>query len=117
MLAFIVLVFYFVLPKLYFMAIVMSMKWEGVTPDQYEQARKVVNWEGDQPQGGMFHVAGFHNNTLRVTDIWESENDFNAFVQSRLMPGVAQIGIQGEPQVEMFPVQAIYLPDASRLQR
>lgn len=97
------------------MKTVMVMKWEGVTPEQYEKVRQSVNWEGNKPTGALFHVAGFYKNSLRVTDIWESEEDFNGFVQDRLMPGVAQAGIKGEPKVKFYPVQAIYLPDAGRL--
>jgi hypothetical protein len=47
----------------------MSMRWDGVTPDQYEKARKLVNWEGNIPKGALFHVSAFSNNALRVTDI------------------------------------------------
>jgi hypothetical protein len=92
------------------MKTVMVMKWDGVTADQYEKLRKSVNWEGDVPKGALFHVAGFSNNAIRVTDIWESADDFNNFVQNRLMPGTATVGIKGEPQVEMFPVHAIFVP-------
>jgi hypothetical protein len=97
------------------MKTVMIMKWEGVTPEQYEQARKLINWEGDTPKGAIFHVAAFGNNALRVTDIWESEEEFNNFAQSRLMPGVAQVGIAGEPQVELFPMHTIFVADAEGL--
>ena len=61
--------------------------------------KKLENWrigQGDAPKGGVFHVAGFSNNALRVTDIWESENDFNNLVQIRLMPAVTQAGIQSQ---------------------
>ena len=93
----------------------MSMKWDGVTPDQYEKVRKSVNWEGNRPKGANFHVACFGNNALRVTDIWDSADDFNNFVQDRLTSGVAQAGIAGQPQVEIFPVHAIYNPDPKAL--
>jgi hypothetical protein len=86
------------------------MRWRGVTPEQYEEARQVVNWEGDVPDGAVLHVAGFAGDDLRVTDVWESEDLFNRFVQERLMPGVQQIGIQGQPDVEFFPVQSIFNP-------
>lgn len=88
----------------------MLMKWEGVTPEQYEAARKLVNWEGNVPDGAVFHVAAFRDNTLHVTDIWESGDQFNRFVEKRLMPGVQQIGIQGQPQVDLLPVHAIFAP-------
>jgi hypothetical protein len=88
--------------------VVMSMRWAGVTPEQYEEARQVVNWEGDVPDGAVLHVAYFDSNGIRVTDVWESEDDFNRFVESRLMPGVQQVGIQGQPDVEFYPVQNVF---------
>lgn len=91
------------------------MNWEGITPDLYEKARKLVNWEGNIPGGAVFHVAAFNNNVLRVTDIWESADDLNKFIQSRLMPAVAQLGIKSEPKVETFPVHAIFAPALQRL--
>ena len=93
----------------------MLMKWEGVTPDQYDEARKIVNWEGNAPKGAVFHVASFGNNALHVTDIWDSDADFNEFVQTRLMPGVAQVGIQGQPEVHTFPVHATFVPAPHKL--
>jgi hypothetical protein len=92
------------------MAVVMIMEWEGVTPEQYEQARDLVNWEGDVPPGGMFHVAAFDGNGLRVTDLWESAEDFQRFAESRLMPGVQQLGIQGQPRVEIYPIHRTFTP-------
>jgi hypothetical protein len=97
------------------MRVVMIMKWDGVTTDQYELVRKSVNWEGNKPNGAVFHVSAFGNNTMHVTDIWESGDDFNNFVQNRLMPGVAQAGIHGQPQVEVLPLHAIYVPDPGNL--
>jgi hypothetical protein len=88
--------------------VVMSMRWTGVTPEQYEQAREVVNWEGDVPDGAVLHVAAFDEDGIRVTDVWESADHFNRFVESRLMPGVQQVGIQGQPDVEFLPVQNIF---------
>jgi hypothetical protein len=88
--------------------VVMSMRWAGVTPEQYEEARQVVNWEGDVPDGTVLHLAYFDSNGIRVTDVWESEEQFNAFVESRLMPGVQQVGIEGQPDVEFFPVQNVF---------
>ncbi len=93
----------------------MIMKWDGVTSNQYDEIRKSVNWEGDNPKGGNFHVCSFGNNAMHITDIWDSAEDFNNFVQQRLMPGVMAAGIAGQPQVEIYPMHALYLPDPSRL--
>ena len=92
------------------MAVVMIMEWDGVTVEQYDAARKLVNWEGNPPAGGMFHVAALTDTGLRVTDVWQSAEAFQAFAEQRLMPGVQQLGIQGQPRVDILPVHALFTP-------
>ncbi len=92
------------------MPVLMKMYWEGARPEQYDALRKLVNWEVDVPRGGLFHVAAFDEHGLHVTDIWESAEDFQNFVNTRLMPGVEQLGIPGEPKVEIYPTHALFTP-------
>jgi hypothetical protein len=58
----------------------------------------------------MCHVAGFTDQVLCVTDIWESAADFETFSRDRLMPSVKELGIPGEPRVQLLPVHAIFAP-------
>lgn len=83
------------------MAVVMRMRWDGVTPEQYDEAKRRVGWEEDPAEGGIFHTTWFEPETMRVVDVWESPDDFQRFVDERLMPAVQEIGIEGEPQVEI----------------
>ena len=92
------------------MAVVMIMEWEGVTPGQYDQARQLVQWDVEPPLGALYHVAAFDGKGLRVTDVWESAEHFQNFVDSRLMPGVQRVGIQGEPKIEIYPTHIILAP-------
>ena len=92
------------------MPTVMNMRWAGLTPEQYEEARKQVNWEGDTPDGAQFHIAWFEDDGLRVVDLWDSPGDFQAFVDNRLNPAVREIGIEGEPEVEMTDAHAVFAP-------
>ncbi len=45
-----------------------------------------------------------------VTDVWDSAEDFQRFVDERLMPGTNQAGIAGEPQVTILPAHRIFAP-------
>lgn len=62
------------------------------------------------PPGGIFHVAAFTDNGLRVADVWESAEAFQKFVDERLMPGTKALGLLGEPRVEIFPAHAVFAP-------
>ena len=90
------------------MAVVMQMEWPGVSAEQYDALRGIVNWESDPATGGIFHVAYFDDGGLNVTDVWESPEHFQNFVDSRLMPGVAQLGVEGEPNVTITPAHAVW---------
>src|SRR5437764_15410066 len=92
------------------MPTVMSMRWSGVTPEQYDEALKVVNWEGDPPQGARFHIAWFEAGDFRAVDLWDSPEDFQAFADDRLNPGVQQVGIEGEPEVQMTEAHRVFAP-------
>ena len=65
------------------MAIVMIMRWENVTPEQYDQLREIVRWEIEAPEGGIYHVAAFDDSGVRITDVWESAEDFQRFTEQR----------------------------------
>jgi hypothetical protein len=70
------------------MAILLIVRGDGFTKDMYENARKEVNWEGNHPSGVIFHAASFDSsgNNIHVADIWESEDQWNNFLNTRLMP-------------------------------
>jgi hypothetical protein len=89
------------------MSIVAYMNWDGATKAQYDAMRSEVNWETDLPAGGIYHIASFNDKGLRITDVWESAEHFNNFIQNKINPAVAKLGIQGQPQVEIYPVHAI----------
>ena len=99
------------------MRIVINLKWDGVTAAQYDAVKKLANWEGNPPKGAILHLAGFSKKGLKATDIWESKEDFNQFLQSRLLPAVKQIGIQSQPKVKFIPLHSLFVPDANILSK
>jgi hypothetical protein len=95
------------------MRITMTMKWDGVTPNQYDGMRKTLKMDETAPRGLVFHVAGFKDNAIRITDVWESEDDFNSYTHSYLMPAAIEHKLEGAPQIEIFPVYAMLAPALS----
>jgi hypothetical protein len=93
------------------MPTVMYMDWPEVSAEQYDEACEKIDWEGDVPDGALFHVAWFDDETgFHVVDMWESAAQFNKFVEERLMPGVREIGIQGEPKVRLSEAHRVFTP-------
>jgi hypothetical protein len=96
------------------MATVMLLRWDGVSEDQYEQAREKVGWDREVPDGAKLHVAGFSNDGMNVLDVWDSEESFRAFMDERLGPAVEEIGIEGEPNIGFYPMHACFAPALDR---
>ena len=86
------------------MAVVMSMHWSGVTPEQYDTVRDLVRWEQDTPDGAILHVASFEGGALYVTDVWDSQADFEHFFVDRLAAAIKEAGIEGEPDTGFRPL-------------
>jgi hypothetical protein len=64
----------------------------------------------DWPSGTISHVAGFDGDGMYVVDVSESQEDFDAFVESRLQPAFEAVGGILEPQVTTFDVHNSYTP-------
>ncbi len=88
------------------MAVVAIFRGSGFTKAMYEALRSKVNWEGDNPKGGVFHAAGFNENgDIRVADVWESQEALEAFFTERLLPGFQAVGAP-PPEAEIMPLHA-----------
>ena len=70
----------------------------SVSTDQYDETIRKLEDAGDFPPDGLdYHVAFMVDGQLRVSEIWDSEEKFQAFGE-RLMPILADVGIDpGEP--------------------
>ena len=59
--------------------------------------------------GAIFHIAFFDEGGFKAIGIWESPEQSQAFVDSRLMPGIAEAGgIEGEPNVTFTPIHRYF---------
>jgi hypothetical protein len=78
-----------------------------LTKSDYDMLRKEVNWEGNYAPGGVFHAAGFDaNGGIHVADVWESQEDLDAFVAQRLVP-VFQKHKLPPPHVDVYPAHNV----------
>jgi len=73
----------------------------GVTAEQYDETIRRLEKSGDWlPKGLEYHVAFKSNGDFRVSEIWDSREQFDAFGE-RLMPVLKDVGIElaGEPEM------------------
>jgi hypothetical protein len=82
------------------------MEFEGATLDQYDQVIEKMGFAPASPgaRGGLFHWVTKTDTGIRVTDVWESRDGFEAFAQEKIGPLAASVGIPGPPVVTYLPV-------------
>ncbi len=70
------------------------------TPDKYEEALKQLKAAGQAaPKGRSFHVALESDGGIQVFDIWDSQEEFDAF-GTVLMPILSALDVEvAEPMV------------------
>jgi hypothetical protein len=72
-----------------------------VTTQKYDETVRRLESSGDFPPDGLdYHVAFGSDGNFRVSEIWDSQEQFQAFGK-RLMPILADVGIElaGEPEM------------------
>jgi hypothetical protein len=73
----------------------------GMTSAKYDETLPAVEAAGEFPPDGLeYHVAFEADGLFRVSEIWDSLEQFQAFGE-RLMPVLAEHGIElaGEPEI------------------
>jgi hypothetical protein len=64
---------------------------EGVGAAEYDPVADRLNPEGNPPGGLIFHCAGELNRRFEVLDVWQTREDFDRFVEERLIPAQKQV--------------------------
>jgi hypothetical protein len=72
----------------------------GFTPDKYDEAIKKLDAAGaGSPKGRLYHFALESDGAIQVFDVWESQDDFDAFGPT-LIPILAGLGVElAEPSI------------------
>lgn len=89
------------------MAILGIFTGDGFTKQMYEDLRKEVDWEHKHPKDVILHAAGLDDSgNIRVVDVWESEQDLNNYVNSRIKPVMERINAP-MPKGEIIPIHNV----------
>lgn len=79
----------------------------SVTPEQYDETSRRLEKTGDWPPKGLeYHVAFVSDGKFRVSEIWDSREQFDAFGK-RLMPVLSDVGIVLSGDPDILPIHKI----------
>src|SRR3954447_7169232 len=85
------------------MAVALILDFPGGTRARYEQVIEKMELGGQTAPGGLFHAAGAYEDGWRVVDAWEDMARFERFRDEKIIPLVAEAGLQ-PPQVRAIEV-------------
>jgi hypothetical protein len=82
------------------MSVLIRFTPPALTAREYDETMRTLEGEGHWPADGLdFHVCFGSDGQLRVSEIWDSREQLDAFGQ-RLMPVLREQGIDpGEPEI------------------
>jgi hypothetical protein len=96
------------------MAVGMLLAGESVTKDTYTRLTEEMFGdhpmrEDQSPDGLILHTAGQSEEGWYVYDVWESQEHFQRFVESKLGPALHELGIGADnpPQPQFFPIETL----------
>lgn len=64
----------------------------------------------EAPEGLILHSAGQGEQGFYVYDVWESQAHFGRFVETKLGPALAELGIGADgarPEPQFFPIETL----------
>jgi hypothetical protein len=78
------------------MSVLIRFAPRDLSVQQYDEA--IAKLGPENPEGRELHVCFGEDGSLRVSEVWDSREEFAAFGE-RLMPILAEVGIDpGEPE-------------------
>ena len=89
------------------MATAIIMDFEGGTTEQYDRVIEQMDLGGKVAPGAVFHVVGPYEGGLRVVDVWEDMDAFQAFADTQIGPLTQAAGLP-EPDLQFVPVDELF---------
>ena len=76
---------------------------EGTTLEFLDEVTRQMGVLDDPPQGLIVHTHFFEGNRIRVIDVWESTDAFDAFRDSLLVPTMQKVGADSGMDMSQAP--------------
>jgi hypothetical protein len=97
------------------MAFVAVIEIPGLRTDQYDaviERMQVVT----RPSPGIYlHICALTDEGLRITELWDSEEGFRSFIEERMFPAAAELGIQADPVISVKPLHFLFAPRVTEI--
>ncbi|MEY9864209.1 hypothetical protein ABH935_009864 [Catenulispora sp. GAS73] len=92
------------------MAFITTIDVLGLTPTEYRAVLDKMGVETNPEPGLYLHLTARIDGGYRITEVWDSTENFDAFMKARLAPAAVAIGLQREMAITQEPLYNIFAP-------
>ena len=88
------------------MAVAIEMNFKGATLEQYDQVLDLMGLAAGipAPPGALFHWCAKTDDGMHIVDVWETQEQFDAFAAAQIGPFSQQVGIPNAPETRVYEV-------------
>ena len=88
------------------MPVAVVLDFKDATLEQYDGVVDKMGFEsgGKGPPGALFHWVTKTDDGIRVTDVWESKEQYEKFAQAEIGPISQEVGVPNPPVLQFFEV-------------
>jgi hypothetical protein len=98
------------------MAVTVSTRYPGLSPQLYDEVVATLDLDANPPIGAILHLVGEGEDALRVTEIWRTEQAFQAF-NDRFLQALQMRGYLSRPVVEIAPLHNLFAVEMETVER
>ena len=98
------------------MAVTAFARYPGLSPQLYDEVVATLDLDASPPIGAILHLAGEGQDQLQVTEIWRTEQAFQAF-HDRFLQALQLRGYLARPAVEITQLHNIFAVEMETIER
>ena len=99
------------------MALSVVTRYPGLAAATYDQVIASLELDVNPPAGAILHVAGEGDDGVVISEIWQTEQTFRAYLDYRFQPALRMHGVHTSPLVEIAPLRNVYAPELDTIER
>jgi len=98
------------------MAVTVFARYPGLSPQVYDEVVATLDLDANPPIGAILHVAGESQDALQVSEIWRTEQSFQAF-HDRFLQALQMRGYLSRPVIEIAPLHNLFAVEMETIER
>jgi len=98
------------------MAVTVFTRYPGLSPQLYDEVVASLDLDANPPIGAILHVAGEGADGFQVTEIWRTEQAFQAF-HDRFAQALQFRGYMTAPTTEFAPLHNLFAVEMATIER